>query len=187
MSVFALLKDSGTSKWSIWKAWLPALFWLALIAIESTASLSSENTSRVLYPLLHFLFGLDPVRFLIWHAVLRKTGHLVGYAVLSLLLFRAWRATLPIRDHPRWSMVWARTAFIMTALVASLDEWHQSFIPSRTGNVRDVLLDSSAGLVAQIILFLWLRRDGSDKPDSRSDDGRLHRYSEQPRTPAIVD
>lgn len=185
--MFALLKDSGTSSWRIWKAWLPALFWLALIAIESTASLSAENTSRVLYPLLHSLFGLDPVRFLTWHAVLRKTGHVVGYAVLSFLLFRAWRATLPVRNHPRWSMVWARTALMMTALVASLDEWHQSFIPSRTGNIRDVLLDTSAGLGMQIILFLWLRRGGNDNTNSPSDGGRLHRYSEQPRSPAVVD
>ena len=185
--MFALLKDSGTSRRRIWKAWLPALFWLALIAIESTASLSAENTSKLLYPLLHFLFGLDPVRFLTWHAVLRKTGHVIGYAVLSLLLFRAWQATLPVRTHPRWSIIWARTALTMTALVAALDEWHQSFIPSRTGNIRDVLLDSAAGLGAQIILFLWLRRGERGKPDLPSDGGRLHKYSGLPRTSEVVD
>ncbi len=181
------MKNSGTSMWRLWKAWLPALFWLALIAIESTASLSAENTSRVLYPLLHFLFGLGPERFLIWHAVLRKTGHVIGYAILSLLLFRAWHATLPVRNHPRWSMVWARTALTMTALVASLDEWHQSFIPSRTGNVRDVLLDTAAGLGAQIILFLWLRQGGTDKPGSPTDSGLLHRYSDDSRISTTVD
>lgn len=146
-------------KREVWKAWIPALVWLGLIVIESTASLSSENTSRILYPLLHFLFGIDPVRFLTWHVVIRKTGHVVGYAVLSLLLFRAWRATISVPGNPRWSIAWARVALAMTALVASLDEWHQSFIPSRTGNVRDVLLDTTAGLGAQIVLFLWMRRN----------------------------
>lgn len=34
-----------------------------------------------------------------------------------------------------------------------LDEWHQSFLPSRTATFRDVLLDSSAALAAQIVLF----------------------------------
>jgi len=41
--------------------------------------------------------------------------------------------------------------------VATLDEYHQSFLPSRTGAFRDVILDTSAGLVAQIVLFAILR------------------------------
>jgi VanZ family protein len=58
---------------------------------------------------------------------------------------------------PRWSIVWSRIAFFMTALVASLDEWHHSFLPSRTGNVHDILLDSTAALGAQVLLYLALR------------------------------
>ena len=46
----------------------------------------------------------------------------------------------------------------MTALVACLDEWHQSYIPSRTGNLHDVLLDSTAALIAQVVIFLLLLR-----------------------------
>jgi VanZ family protein len=46
----------------------------------------------------------------------------------------------------------------MSALVASLDEWHQSFLPSRTGRVTDVLLDSSAALLA--LVFMYWRRNG---------------------------
>ncbi len=44
--------------------------------------------------------------------------------------------------------------------MAMLDEWHQSFLSSRTGTFRDVILDSTAGLVAQIALFAirWTRR-----------------------------
>ena len=79
---------------AIWKPWLAALLWLGLIAFESTNALSSAQTSRILYPLLHFLLGLDPVRFLTWHFILRKTGHVIGYAVLSLLFYRAWKATI---------------------------------------------------------------------------------------------
>jgi VanZ family protein len=45
----------------------------------------------------------------------------------------------------------------MTALVACLDEWHQTYLPSRTGTLHDVLLDSVAALVAQIVLFAILR------------------------------
>jgi VanZ family protein len=44
----------------------------------------------------------------------------------------------------------------MSALVASLDEWHQTFIPSRTGVFSDVILDSCAALIAQVLIFLFL-------------------------------
>lgn len=151
-----VLRSAHSTSQGPWKAWLPAAVWLGIIAIESSNTLSSENTSRILYPILHFLLGLDPVRFLTWHFLLRKTGHVIGYAILSLLLFRAWKATITVTTGEHWSMVWARAAFGMTVLVAALDEWHQSFLPSRTGNVRDVVLDSTAALVAQFLIFLWL-------------------------------
>jgi VanZ family protein len=44
----------------------------------------------------------------------------------------------------------------MTALVASLDEWHQTYLPSRTGRWQDVVLDSSAALVAQVLIWMVL-------------------------------
>jgi VanZ family protein len=125
--------------------------------VESTGTFSAQNTGRLLYPLLHFLFSLDPVRFATWHFFLRKSGHVIGYGVLSILLFRAWRATVPVNGNPRWAWPWCLDAILMTALVASLDEWHQSFLPSRTGTVRDVVLDSVAGAAAQVLVFLACR------------------------------
>lgn len=125
---------------------------------ESTNTLSAAKTATILYPLLHFLLGLDPDHFLIWHFILRKTGHVIGYAVLSVLFYRAWKATISIPGDPRWSILWARIAFTMTALVACLDEWHQTYLPSRTGTIWDVLLDSSAALTVQVLLYFWMRR-----------------------------
>jgi VanZ family protein len=143
------------------KAWIAAVLWLILIAIESSALLSAHNTSRILYPLLHFLFGMDWERFEVWHFFIRKAGHVVGYAILSALLFRAWRATLPAMSDVKWTPRWATIAILGTTLVASLDEWHQSFVPSRTGRWQDVVLDTSAGLGAQLIILVWMRRKKS--------------------------
>jgi len=150
-------EDRRLSRTPTWKAWIPAAVWLGIIALESSNLGSSDNTSRILYPLLHFLTGMNPDRFEVWHHIIRKTGHFVGYAILSWLLFRAWRATLPSLNAA-WSMRWARTAFLMTALVATLDEWHQSFNPARTGRWQDVVLDSSAGLTMQVLIWLLLRK-----------------------------
>ena len=154
------------------RAWIAAILWLIVIAIESSALLSAHNTSRVLYPLLHFLFGLDWERFEDWHFYIRKGGHVVGYAILSILLFRAWRATLPAMSNVRWTLRWATIAILGTAIVASLDEWHQSFIPSRTGRWQDVVLDSCAGIAAQILILLWWKSFG--KGWASKEFGRSH-------------
>jgi len=140
----------------ILRVWFPSVIWLAIIAIESTNLGSAEHTGRILYPIFHFLFDMDSARFAVWHALFRKAGHIVGYFTLSVLLFRSWRATFP-RLSMRWCLQWATVATLSTSLVATLDEGHQSFLPSRTGTFRDVILDSTAGFVAQIALFAILR------------------------------
>jgi len=81
-----------------------------------------------------------------------------GYGFLSLLLYRAWRYTIPLAENPRCAMVWSRVALLSTAFVATLDEWHQSFLPSRTGTFHDVVLDTAAGVAAQLGLYLFLNR-----------------------------
>jgi VanZ family protein len=136
------------------KAWIAAILWLIVITIESSSLGAARNTGRILYPLLHFLFGLDPLRFEYVHFFIRKGGHVFGYGLLSLLLFRAWRETLRLPGSENWTLRWANLAVLGTMLVASLDEYHQSFNPERTGSVRDVILDTCAGLAVQVLLFL---------------------------------
>jgi VanZ family protein len=143
------------------KVWIAAVLWMIVIAIESTDYLSSAHTSRILYPVLHFLFNVSLAASEVWNHYLRKIGHFTGYFILSVLLFRAWKATL--RLSPPWAMRWATIAFFMSALVASLDEWHQTFIPSRTGTFRDVVLDSIGALAAQLVIFLYWRNRTAGK------------------------
>jgi VanZ family protein len=148
----------STDRHSVLKAWIAAILWLIVIAMESTAMASANNTSRMLYPLLHFLFGMDLQHFEPLHFLLRKGGHVFGYGLLSILFFRAWRETLPALGDPKWTWRWANISVLGTALVASLDEWHQTFIPTRTGTVRDVVLDTCAAIAAQILVLLWMKR-----------------------------
>jgi VanZ family protein len=147
--------SSSTTR--IFSVWLPTAIWLAVIFLESTNLGSSEHTSRILYPIFHFLFGMDLVRFATWHHFLRKAGHAVGYFTLSVLFFRSWRATFRRLSSTRWCLKWATVALVCTALASIFDEWHQSFLSSRTATVRDVILDCTAALVAQIALFAVVR------------------------------
>jgi VanZ family protein len=152
-----VIETPNKDRHHVLKAWVALILWLVVIAIESTTYLSANNTSRFLYPLLHFFFGIDSASFEPWHVFIRKTGHVLGYGLLSILFFRAWRETLPRIDGARWSAKWAVIAVFGTALVASLDEWHQSYIPTRTGTIRDVILDSCAGIAAQLAILLYQR------------------------------
>ena len=148
------------SRPNLLRAWWPAVVWIGLITFESTDYFSSQNTGSLLYTLLTRLFGeINFYDFLIFHHYLRKTGHVVGYGMLSLLALRGWRATL---DQDRSQL--GRTALLSwlgTVLVAAMDEWHQSYIPSRTGTWRDAVLDSVAGLVFLLVAYFWLRRSKS--------------------------
>jgi len=141
-----------------WKQWIPALIWIGVICFESTDMMSAANTASILFAVVARVVGhVDVATLVDWNHYLRKLGHVVGYAILSGLLFRAWRATLPSPTGRLWAFPWARLAFWMAAAVASLDEFHQSYIPSRTGRWQDVVLDSAAALVLQIVLYVLLR------------------------------
>jgi len=119
----------------------------------------------MLYALLTHLLGqIDIYKFLVFHHYLRKTGHVVGYGMLGLLLLRGWRATLD-QDHSKLGHT-VLLSWLGTAFVASMDEWHQSYIPSRTGTWRDAVLDSVAGLIFLLAAYFWLRHSDTSRRDS---------------------
>jgi hypothetical protein len=152
------------SRPNLLRAWWPAVVWIGIITFESTDVFSSEHTGSMLYSLLTRLFGdINLYDFLIFHHYLRKTGHVVGYGMLSLLLLRGWRATFG-HGHALLRRT-ALLSWLGTVFVASMDEWHQSYIPSRTGTWRDAVLDSVAGLAFLLIAYSRLKRSLEDAPE----------------------
>ena len=146
-----------TNRPNLFRAWWPATVWIGLITFESTDYMSSQNTSSILYDLLTRLFGpINFYDFLYWHHYLRKAGHVVGYGMLGLLLLRGFWMTFS--NRPQWMRLLPVFAWLGTALVATLDEWHQSYNPARTGTPWDVLLDSTAGLAALALAYVALRK-----------------------------
>lgn len=145
-------------------SWIPVLLWLGVLAVESSNALSSNNTSGWLYAIVSAFFGaLSHAHFEPVHAALRKIGHFVGYAILGLLLFRAFIHTYrwgrPRRASVQAEWRFAAVAILGTSFVASLDEWHQSLLPSRTGTFHDVILDTCGAVL--ILLAVLLRRRGA--------------------------
>jgi VanZ family protein len=136
------------------KFWLPALVWMTLIFSASADAHSSEHTSLFFEPILHWLFPqLSQTRIEDIHHVIRKCGHLTEYAVLALLLWRAVRR--PKKNDPRpWNWQEAGLALSLVFLYAASDEFHQIFVPTRTARVSDVLIDTTGGALALILIWL---------------------------------
>jgi VanZ family protein len=137
--------------------WMPAIVWMAIIFLGSTDMLSAEHTSRFLVP---FLRWFDPqISFATLNAIqfgIRKLGHLTEYAILAMLLWRALRGTLASTRN----LAIASLVFMVSALFAASDEFHQSFIPTRTSSAHDVMIDCLGALVAvSICALLALRRN----------------------------
>ena len=126
---------------------------VCVIAIESTADFGADQTSGPLRWVWEHIFGhVTNARCDLLHHHIRKTGHFLGYGTMGLLWLRAWWMTLPRAAF----LLNAALASAGTAAVASLDEFHQSFLPNRTGISSDVLLDCS-GAAVLVLLYLLLR------------------------------
>ena len=155
--------------------WAPAALAVAVICVESTATFSAENTSSWLRPVFQQFFGaFSDNSWGLFHHYLRKTGHFVGYGMVGFTFLRAWLYTL--REHASatlfaWRVKATLLAIGCTALVASGDEFHQSFIPSRTGVPMDVLLDTSGASTLCLIIWVvcWTRRSAQGWADFSSE------------------
>lgn len=149
-----------SSRWRSLRHWIPAALAVLMIAIESTVWLSSDNTSRWLLPIWVHLFGpITPERWEVVHHYIRKTGHFTGYGVVSLCFFHGWRKTLQVAENGIRSL-WIRASVLAvgcTIMVASADEFHQTFLPSRTGRPMDVCIDTCGAITAQVLLLVLMQ------------------------------
>ena len=142
--LLAGLKKTVLLNWGLLLAWMGVIFFM------STDTFSAANTSRVLFPILKFLFPVwAPSHYRLVHMMIRKSGHFTEYAVLALL----WYRTLQIREKT-WSYKAALLSVSLSALYAATDEFHQSFVPSRTASFGDVAIDSAGALFSMILLWI---------------------------------
>jgi VanZ family protein len=135
------------------KYWLPVLLWMVVIFSASSDTNSFQHSSRILAPLLHWLFPQlsdDAISATVYF--IRKCAHLTEYALLALLLWRALRK--PVRHDSRpWRWADARLVLLIVAIYAATDELHQVFVPHREGRITDVIIDTIGGAAG--LLLLW--------------------------------
>ena len=141
--------QSGQSLQTRVSRYAPLLFWMAVIFFASTGTFSGDNTSRLLRPLLLWLFPeMSDERIAFLHLLTRKLAHFAAYAVLGFLAARAFAASSKrlLREH------WIFSSGLLVVAYALLDEFHQSFVTSRTASLFDCSIDIAGGLFVLICL-----------------------------------
>lgn len=118
----------------LWR-WPAVIAWMAAIFVFS----SRQNLP-------------EPDRAL-WELVLYNGAHFAEYALLGALLVLALSAHRSLPRRPAYL-----AAFLVAALYALGDEIHQAFVPTRTCDVRDLLVDAAGAGSAILVAWAWRRR-----------------------------
>jgi VanZ family protein len=127
---------------------------ITLILFESTTYFGSNYTTGPLRRVFQAIFGaVSDADWETLHHIIRKCGHFFGYGFIGLTWLRAWRMTLPRSGF----IVDSVLALAGTAAVASYDEWHQTYLPNRTGSPWDVLLDCCGAVGLMTLVYLYAR------------------------------
>lgn len=109
--------------------WMIVIFYLSHQPGEESSQLSS---------IVAAVFSLVPIPEEQLHYFVRKGAHVFAYFLLAILLYAASR---------RWYV-----ALTLAVIYAATDEFHQTFIPGRSGQISDVGIDS-IGVVLGIFIF----------------------------------
>jgi len=148
---FNLMKVNMIFKQDFIKYYLPIILWMGFIFWMSTETFSSQQTfSFVEAALRFFLPKIPPREVHLIHTMIRKSAHVTEYFILGFLLYRAFRGS----SIGSWNWRWSFWAVLLVVLWAAGDEFHQSFVSTRTASVVDVVIDTAGGVLAQFAIIL---------------------------------
>jgi VanZ family protein len=120
--------------------WMPAILWMGALFILSTSYFSAANTSKIIEPILRWIFPSASIATIsLMHGLIRKAAHFTNYAILFWLLIRG-----PLEKRPY-------AALACCVIYAFLDEGHQIFAVGRGPSLYDVALDSSGALFGRFL------------------------------------
>ena len=76
----------------------------------------------------------------------RKCAHASEYAILGILL---WLSISEIAEKKM-----GLYAFVTGTIYAASDEFHQLYVPGRSGQISDVILDASGILIGLLLIYI---------------------------------
>src|SRR5690625_733386 len=132
-------------------AWTLVLCWMGMIFYLShqPATVSSELSSSITQIFIHVIEITLPFVQLqqeTWHFLIRKSAHFIAYLMLGIFIIHA----LYVSDLRRYDGI--IIAIAISCFYAISDEIHQIFIPGRSGEIRDVMIDTF-GATSGILLY----------------------------------
>lgn len=133
--------------------WALVLIWMIVIfSFSNDPAVVSDSKSGFVLEFLNNL-GIDLNSTLgeLANFVIRKAAHFMEYFILYMLLFNALNDDFSLNKALVISLA-------VTFLYACSDEIHQIFVPGREGRFRDVLIDTSGGAFAAILMKIIHRR-----------------------------
>ncbi len=136
---------SKIAAWTLVGAWMGLIFYLS----HQPADESSELSAGIMQTVLGVLGPIIPFAEETFHTIIRKTAHVAAYAVLGFLSIHAFTVSGMKKS--------AFYALLLSIFYAVTDEVHQLFIPGRSGEVSDVLLDTAGALIG-IGLYIICRK-----------------------------
>lgn len=131
------------------KYFIPAIIWMIFIFIMShTNGTNSSDQSNFIAQIILKVINIDysTLTFLI-----RKMAHMSEYALLLFFIYYGFKKSTTYKYTLLLSL-------LITFLYACSDEFHQLFIPGRSGQLKDVLIDTIGGLFMLFVIYLWQRK-----------------------------
>ena len=157
------LSRNHTRQWILWGCtalWMGVIFFFSSQTGDSSGALSGDLIDSVL-PLVYPPYrGMGPAEQTslvdFWQFFVRKSAHFTVYMVLGLL------TSLAAVSHPLRERFRVLLPLAICLLYAAGDEFHQSFVPGRGPQLRDVAIDFCGAALGVILItlcrLLWRRR-----------------------------
>jgi VanZ family protein len=151
-----LSPSPATPRRTLSRAWIPVLCAVLFVAFTSTTLMSGYHTQKMVDFAWDTFIGK-------WHRsdtgfvnfAGRKVGHFFGYGTIGLMFRRAWYHSLRsyvLAFRGTAILVSSVLGVVSTFALASLDEWHQMFLPQRHGSLWDAALDAAGALFLTIAI-----------------------------------
>lgn len=145
------------------KYWLPPILWMIFFFPVLNRFLGSPAIYRALFNVFK-MFSLDisAAAIEVPYIVIRKSIHFVEYAILTFLMFRALRG----ESTKKWEIKWAVYSGAITIGYGFLDEFLQTFVPTRNGSIIDSVINSAGAFFALGLMAVKAKKNESDEKHS---------------------
>ena len=130
--------------------WMAFIFSMSSQNSEVSSNTSGETIKVVLSVIPKFTDQPEEVQEKVvedLQFITRKSAHFIAYMILGILAILLFLQYENINKKPQ-------LAFLLCVVYAISDEVHQLFVPGRSGQVSDVIIDSSGSFVGIVVVLL---------------------------------